>query len=82
MKNVVVGVIGAGRIGRLHAENLKFRIKGVRLKTIADAFLNQGIIDWAKEIGVENVTADAADIFNDPEIDAVLICSSTSTHAE
>lgn len=80
MKNVIVGIIGAGRIGRLHAENLKFRIKGVTLKSIADAFLNENIIKWAREIGITNVTDDANDIISDPEIDVVLICSSTSTH--
>jgi myo-inositol 2-dehydrogenase/D-chiro-inositol 1-dehydrogenase len=36
---------------------------------------------WAKGMGVEHTTKDYHEILNDPEIDAVLICSSTDTHS-
>ena len=37
---------------------------------------------WAKGMGVEHTTKDYKEIINDPEIDAVLICSSTDTHSQ
>ena len=37
---------------------------------------------FAKSCGIPNTTKDANDILNDPEIDAVLICSSTDTHSK
>ena len=35
-KEIRVGVIGAGRIGKIHAENLATRIPGVVLASLAD----------------------------------------------
>ncbi|WP_406676348.1 inositol 2-dehydrogenase [Moorella sp. ACPs] len=77
---VRLGLIGAGRIGKVHAENIVSRIREVELKKIADIYLNNDIKEWAHSIGIKNVTNDAGEIFRDPEIDAVLICSSSDTH--
>ncbi|KKO52323.1 inositol 2-dehydrogenase [Paenibacillus sp. DMB20] len=74
----VVGVIGAGRIGKLHIDNMK-NMKNVRLKTVSDVFADQ-LEEWFKSSGVENMTKDYHDIINDPEIDAIFICSPTDTH--
>ena len=43
--------------------------------------MNEETAQWAKSMGVMNTTKDPSDIMNDPEIDAVLICSSTDTHS-
>jgi len=80
-KKITIGIIGAGRIGKLHAENITYNVPDVRIKTISDIFTDS-IKDWAKNLGIENVSNDAADIINDPEIEAVFICSSTNTHAQ
>ena len=53
-----------------------------RVKTIADANLTPEIEAWAKNLGIPHVTNNAEDIFGDPEISVVLICSSTDTHAD
>ena len=82
MKNDVLtmGLIGAGRIGALHAAHLAHRIEGVRLAAIADA--NEAAAkQCAERLGIPRATGDAAAIFADPAIDAVAICSSTDTHA-
>ncbi len=81
MKEITVGIIGAGRIGKVHAESISLHIPGARIKTIADIYMNDEISTWAKNLGIENTTKDYKEIMNDPEIDAVLICSSTDTHA-
>ncbi|MDO6355665.1 inositol 2-dehydrogenase [Caloramator sp. CAR-1] len=81
MKKIKIGIIGAGRIGKLHAENIVNNFKNVEIKAIADVYADK-IMDWARSIGIVNVYSDHRDIINDPEIDAVLICSSTNTHAQ
>jgi myo-inositol 2-dehydrogenase/D-chiro-inositol 1-dehydrogenase len=77
MKMTTIGVVGAGRIGKLHADNLLAMPK-VRLKSIADPFLIPD--EWSSRGIVP--TLDPSDVFNDKEIEAVLICSPTPTHAE
>ncbi|WP_124065875.1 inositol 2-dehydrogenase [Clostridium sp. E02] len=78
---VTVGIIGAGRIGKVHTESICNIVKNAAIKTIADPFMNEETDRWAKSMGVTNTTKDYKDILNDPEIDAVLICSSTNTHS-
>lgn len=78
MAKFVVGVIGAGRIGKLHTDNLK-NLPNVRVKTIADPYINLED-EWFKTCGVENITKDYKEIINDPEINTVFICSSTDSH--
>ncbi len=81
-KKKVLGVIGAGRIGQVHGKSVMQRIAGATIKTIADPYLNDDIKVFAEEIGVPNTTKNVDDIFNDGEIEAVLICSSTDTHSD
>jgi myo-inositol 2-dehydrogenase/D-chiro-inositol 1-dehydrogenase len=79
-KSVTFGVIGAGRIGKIHAGNLATHIAGVKLKAIADVALPSAQ-KTAERFHVPVATADYHEILADPEIDAVAICSSTNTHA-
>ncbi|MCP3030252.1 inositol 2-dehydrogenase [Halobacillus sp. A1] len=80
MSKVVAGVIGAGRIGKLHINNLKAN-PNVRLKMVSDLFADQ-LQEWFKDSEVEEITKDYNDIFEDEEINTVFICSPTSTHAD
>ncbi len=80
MKKTKLGIIGAGRIGKLHAENLIY-FSNVTVKSVSD-IQTDGLVEWASSIGIEHVTANYQDILNDEEIDAVLVCSPTSTHLQ
>ncbi|MCP4152424.1 MAG: inositol 2-dehydrogenase, partial [bacterium] len=82
MKKITVGIIGVGRIGKLHTESITGNIPDVRVKTVADKFMNDEIKAWALSKGINNTSSDYRVILDDPEIDAVLICSSTDTHAQ
>ena len=75
-----LGLIGAGRIGKLHAELLTYHIPEVEIKTIAEIYLDD-VKGWANQLGISNLTADYSDILSDDDIEAVLISSSTDTHA-
>lgn len=79
MNKINVGVIGAGRIGRVHAENLAYRIPEANLVAISDVFV-AAAEKLAAELGV-SAYQDHRRILDDPAIDAVLVCSSTDTHA-
>lgn len=76
-----IAVIGAGRIGRVHAQHLKNRIARVTLVAIADSH-QPSAQKLAEELGVETVYASHRDMFANEQLDAVLICSSTDTHAQ
>lgn len=78
---VTVGIIGAGRIGKVHTQSICNIVKNATIKTIADPFMNEETAAWAKSMGVTNTTKDYKEILADPEIQAVLICSSTNTHS-
>lgn len=78
---VTVGIIGAGRIGKVHVESISTQVRNARIKTLADPFMSDETAQWAKSMGVEDTTKDYKEIIADPEIDAVLICSSTDTHS-
>jgi myo-inositol 2-dehydrogenase/D-chiro-inositol 1-dehydrogenase len=78
---VRIGLIGTGRIGRLHAESLSFRLPEVDLLCLSDINLNAAK-SCAKEFGVDTVYKDYRKILERRDIDAVVICSSTDTHAE
>ncbi len=76
-----IGVLGAGRIGRVHAENLAYRILRVKLVAVADV-----VYEAAQKLGADlqipQVSNDPRAILDNKEIDAVVICTSTDTHAQ
>lgn len=78
---VKVGIIGAGRIGKVHLESISYHVKNATVVAMADPFMNDETESFIKEFGVEKIYKDYKEIINDPEIDAVLVCSSTDTHA-
>ncbi len=76
-----IGIIGAGRIGKVHAESISNYVKNAKVTAIADPFLTPETEAWAKSMGIENCYKDHKCIIEDSSIDAVLICSSTDTHS-
>lgn len=76
-----IGLIGAGRIGRVHAENITNRIPNARIVAVADIDLAA-----AQEVGdlcgAPRVIEDYRAILEDKTISTVAICSSTDTHAQ
>jgi len=71
-------LFGAGRIGRMHAENLGRR-SDARLLYVVDPRA-EAARALAGPLGAK--PADADEAFSDPQINAVLIASSTGSHAD
>lgn len=74
-----IGLIGAGRIGRVHAQAITTQIPEARLTMVTD--VNQ---EAATAVAQQYrlTVASYQEILQHPDIDAVLICSSTDTHAQ
>ncbi len=77
---VNVGIIGAGRIGKLHAENLAYRVPEANIIAIADIIL-EAAEKCAADFQIPSAVKDYREIMENPDIEAVIICSSTDTHA-
>lgn len=79
---IQVGIIGAGRIGQVHARSILTGVPEARIAAIADPYMTDAAAEWAKNSGIEGIYKDYRKIIDDPNIEAVLICSSTDTHAQ
>ncbi|KAG1652297.1 Myo-inositol 2-dehydrogenase [Nymphon striatum] len=80
MEIINIGIIGMGRIGKIHLENLITKINGVEVLAVVNPSENGQ--EFAKKFGVPITSSDVSVIFENPEIDAVLICSPSDTHAD
>jgi myo-inositol 2-dehydrogenase/D-chiro-inositol 1-dehydrogenase len=74
-----IGVIGVGRIGRMHAEVLERQVAGAAVGAVYDA-RPPAARDVARQLGVP-AAASLKEIL-DGDVDAVAICSTADTHVE
>ena len=81
MEKVGIGIIGAGRIGSLHARNIANEVPNGKVLAIADIF-EDSAKKVAEEVGIPHVYKDYRYILDNKDIDAVFICTSTDTHAK
>src|SRR3954454_1928922 len=76
-----VALIGSGRMGSFHAETLARRLPGARLAAVADAA--PGAADrLVGAVGAGRGYRDAAQLWDDPDVDAVVIATPARTHAD
>lgn len=73
-----VGLLGAGRIGQVHAVNIAGNVRST-LVAVSDMY-EDAARKLAATHGAEARSSEA--ILSDPEIDAVLIATSTDTHSD
>lgn len=76
-----VGVIGVGRMGRVYAANLAQRVPNARLVAVVDQKAGLAA-SFAKEFGIDRFYESHHDLLGDPDVDAVAVITSTSTHKE
>jgi myo-inositol 2-dehydrogenase / D-chiro-inositol 1-dehydrogenase len=75
-----IGVIGVGRIGRMHADLLARRVPGATVAALHDAH-PESARAVGEALGVP-VAASAGELLAAADVDAVAICTSTDTHAD
>jgi myo-inositol 2-dehydrogenase/D-chiro-inositol 1-dehydrogenase len=81
VKKLKLGVIGAGRIGRVHSENITFRIPNAEVTVISDVRV-ESAKKAAEDFQIPKAVEDYHEILQAKDVDAVLICSSTDTHSK
>jgi len=76
---VRLGVLGTGRIGRMHADLLHREVPGAAVAVVADA-----VPDVARRVGAGLGVAAGTieEVLASPDVDAVAVCSSTDTHVD
>ena len=76
-----IGIVGLGRMGQRHAEQIALRTRGARLVAACSPSIEER--GWAREqLGVAAVYDDVAALLLDPQVQAVCIASPTTLHAE
>ncbi len=78
---LAIGLIGAGRLGRVYARDLASRIAETKLVAVADA-AESVARDVAAEFDVPKHYADPLALIDDAAVDAVVIVSPTHTHRD
>lgn len=79
-KQINAGIIGLGRAGQMHLQNL-MTIPEINILQLADKFITN-ISEQLNDLGFDNQTTDYQNILNNPDIDTVFIFTSTDTHEE
>eukprot|EP00179_Madagascaria_erythrocladioides_P009452 CAMPEP_0198326736 /NCGR_PEP_ID=MMETSP1450-20131203/14167_1 /TAXON_ID=753684 ORGANISM="Madagascaria erythrocladiodes, Strain CCMP3234" /NCGR_SAMPLE_ID=MMETSP1450 /ASSEMBLY_ACC=CAM_ASM_001115 /LENGTH=410 /DNA_ID=CAMNT_0044030723 /DNA_START=71 /DNA_END=1303 /DNA_ORIENTATION=- len=77
-KRVNIGIIGAGRIGQVHADNISFRLKNANLVAISS-----GSKQLADRCSLEHGCQpyyEYEQLLENPDLDAVCICSASNQH--
>lgn len=74
-----LGLVGAGRMGAIHARAIARHVPGARLAAIADLDLGAAR-RLADELGVTSVCGSAEELVRSPAVGAVVIATSSSHH--
>ena len=81
MDRIRIGIVGAGRIGSVHAESITYHIPEAEITAVSDV-IGENARRLAERFGIKKYSSDWHDVITSPEVDAVLVCSPTPTHAE
>ena len=83
-KNIVLGIIGCGTIGKFHVRNIIQNFRSVRIKSICDTDI-ENVKNWAVKEGFSDgitFTSDYKDILSDDQINAVVIATQITQHTD
>ena len=81
MKKLKLGIIGAGRIGKVHTATLVQSVPSAVVVALADINPDSAN-ELANTFGIPAVFKNYMDVINHPEVEAIVICSPTDTHAK
>lgn len=79
MGKIKLGIIGVGRMGQIHLENLVLRFPEVEVVAISDIMESSRAL--ADKYGISHFYTDYQELIDHPEVEAVVICSPTDMHA-
>ncbi|EGO86428.1 myo-inositol 2-dehydrogenase, partial [Clostridium botulinum C str. Stockholm] len=81
MKKVKFGIVGLGRLGRKHAENLAFRIPNAELLAVCSVVKEE--VEEVKDTwGIKYGYTNFDEMLKNKELDAIFISSPSGFHCE
>ena len=80
MEKAKLGIIGLGRMGRKHAENIRYHIQNAELTAIC-SIVQEELDTVGKEMTPEYATREYMDIIENDQLDGIVIASSSQEHA-
>ena len=81
MKKIKIGIVGLGRLGRKHAENIAFRIPNAELIAVCSIAKSE-IEEVQRAWGIKYSYTDYDEMLKNKELDAVFIASSSTEHCK
>ena len=81
MKKVKLGIIGLGRLGRNHAENIHYKIPNAELAAVCSA-VQEEVDSVVRELEPGYGTTDYHQLMNDKELDGLVIASNSAFHCQ
>ncbi|MCC6867256.1 MAG: Gfo/Idh/MocA family oxidoreductase [Burkholderiales bacterium] len=79
MNPVRIGIVGVGRMGRRHAENLATRVPGAALVAACSPIGEE--LEWARDtLGVQSLHKDYAELLANKDIDCVFLVTPNTLH--
>lgn len=78
-KKITFGLVGAGRVGKMHAENILANFPQIYLKAVVDLKLD---FTWAEKVGIPIRSQEITTLTDDLEIEAVVITTPSDTHVQ
>ncbi len=80
-KPLRIAVLGTGRIGRMHAEHIAFRVREAALVAAVDLKLDLAR-ECAEACGIDHYGTSVDDVLAREDVDAVAICTASTTHTD
>jgi myo-inositol 2-dehydrogenase/D-chiro-inositol 1-dehydrogenase len=77
---IKIGIVGLGRIGKIHFDNAHFKLRNAEVIAASDPFASAR--EYALARGVANVYESHEALLENDALDAVVICSPTTLHAQ
>ena len=81
MDKIRLGIIGLGRLGRKHAENIHYKIQNAELTAIC-SMVDEELKSVGDEMSPKYSTKDFMEIIENDSLDAVVIASSSQAHCQ
>jgi len=78
MDKIKLGVIGAGRIGKIHIENIYSLNENIEINGVVTN--NEETINWLEKYGITQIYKNANDLIKNDRINTIIICSPSSFH--
>jgi len=79
VRKIKIGIVGLGRLGRKHAENIAFRVPNAELKAVC-SIVKSEVEEVQQSWGIEYGYTEYAQMIKNQELDAIFIATPSAEH--